>query len=117
MSVRYTLIRDIATITEKIVNFHLNGKNIESKEVVTELCKKVNGFSNRQISKLIKYSFLLALERNQNVAVITSKDVAMAFAKLIKDRKFLGKSRWDKKEIFNYTVQTIGAVANIASTI
>ncbi len=111
------VVLNLPKITEKIVQFHLNGKNLESQNVALDLCKKVNGLSNRQISKIIKYSYVLALERNENSPIITGKDIIESLNKLSKDKKFLAKTRWDKKEVFNYTVQTISAIANVASII
>lgn len=105
-------INRMPQITEKIVKFHLNGKKTDP-HVISELCEKVNGFSNRRIKKVIKQSYQLAYERDENSLVITNKDITGALNQTINNRKLLA-TRWDKKEVFDYTVKTIGAITDIA---
>lgn len=101
----------------KVIRNNLNGKIVDSEQSIHEFCKESYGLSNREIGKIIFFAYKLALSRDQNLATITRDDFKAGLERAQYANKTLDETKWEKKEIFNYTVQTIGAVANLVSII
>lgn len=107
------LILSLSSFMEKIVKFHLQDKAIESQLVIVKLCKSVKAVSNRQLLKVIELAYENSVERDQNNPVITQNDVSVAVNQILQDRKSFAKTQWSKKEIFQYSTQTIIALSSL----
>ncbi len=95
----------------------LQGEQVDSQKTIQKLITHVKGRSNRDINKLVVLALGWAGDRNVDTPVITLADFMKALNELKKDEKLTEKTEWDKKEVFTYTVQTIGAIANIVGII
>ena len=110
-------LKDEAKLIDSI-NMALNGKSlIDEKETLKDLIKILKGFSNREINTIISLAHEHALEQNLSKPILTLSDFNVAINYLEQDGKALSKRDWDRKEIFTYSVQTIGALAALAAII
>ena len=100
---------------QQVIRTCLNGEAVDSNKTVERLSKEVKGCSNRDINKVVFLALGLALDRNPDSPIVTFADFKASLMKIKKDGRLLSRTDWDKKEYFNYAVQTIGAAANIIS--
>lgn len=92
-------------------------KVITEENCIEFFSKKTAGFSNRDLITLASSALKLAYLRNPDSIVINQEDFQTSYIRIKEGEKIIQKTEWDKKEIFNYTIQTIGAIANIVSII
>jgi AAA+ superfamily predicted ATPase len=108
---------DTPKATADLVTLLLNGHMIESEAAKQKIHHHLLGLPTRTIKKLIRGSLERARDRNLEFPLITFEDFKKASDNLKQGEKALNKADWNKKEVFTYTVQTIGAAAGVATVI
>lgn len=112
-----TLVPD-ENLREKVIRCCLAKRALtDSDETIKKLVKQTKGLSNRRIDKIISFAYKLALKKSPLDPVINYEDFKTALERQKSSKSELQKTEWSKKDVFNYTVQSIGAAANIVSMI
>ena len=102
-------------LIQKVIERSQGEAILDSEVTLKKIIRQVRGISNREIDKLIYLALKNALQKNPTAPVITFSDFQEALSRWRKDKKALKATPWDKKEIFNYTTQTISAISSIMS--
>ena len=105
-------LNHVVAIKQVILNV-LNGKRIDSPETIEKFIREIKNYSKRDINHIVYLAFRFALDRNIDSPIITLDDFRAANKQLDRNKKLLQQTKWDKKEVFEYTVKTVNMVVGI----
>lgn len=88
---------------------------INNEKSIERLIEETRNFSHRDMVQVVKESFFCAKSRDNQSPIITDEDIQFALNKVKMGRRSLQQAVWDKKQIFNYTIQTIGTAVHLMS--
>ncbi len=86
-----------------------------TKNEFFNLIQNTKKLSHGELEEITTLAIKKAIRRNQTSPVLTINDFNECMQVAKRNKTLLNKITWKKKDIFNYTIQTIGAISNLVS--